>query len=167
MESDNTWRNIHFSKFCLSQSQDSRREREFCPLNLEVRDENEIFLSISQGSRRDRDIFFQVSCFEMGLRDEISLILMRIFEIEKSCHALRAAPWTPPTIVNLDCWGFFIGWLLEDFRMRWSLSLFLTLVVFRLLISPQCLTRNRLVRKCSQQINCLNVKQAFRSSKDI
>ena len=88
MESDNTWTNIHFSKFCLSQSQDSRREREFCPLNLEVRDENEIFLSISQGSRRDRDIFFQVSCFEMGLRDEISLILMRIFEIEKSRHAL-------------------------------------------------------------------------------
>ena len=79
---------FHFSKFCLSQSQDSRREREFCPLNLEVRDENEIFLSISQGSRRDRDIFFQVSCFEMGLRDEINLILTRIFEIEKSRYAL-------------------------------------------------------------------------------
>ena len=63
---------FHFSRFCLSQSQGSRREREFCPLNLEVRDENEIFLSISQGSRWDRDIFFQVSCFEMGLRDEIS-----------------------------------------------------------------------------------------------
>ena len=31
---------------------------------------------------------------------------------------LRAAPWTPPMIVNLDCWVFFIGWLLEDFRMR-------------------------------------------------
>ena len=43
------------------------------------------FLSISQGSRRDRDIFFQVSCFEMGLRDEINLILTRIFVIEKSC----------------------------------------------------------------------------------
>ena len=79
---------FHFSRFCLSQSQGSRREREFCPLNLEVRDENEIFLSISQGSRRDRDIFFQVSCFEMGLRDEINLILTRIFEIEKSRHAL-------------------------------------------------------------------------------
>ena len=84
---------FHFSKFCLSQSQDSRREREFCPLNLEVRDENEIFLSISQGSRRDRDIFFQVSCFEMGLRDEINLILTRIFEIEKSRHALGGYPY--------------------------------------------------------------------------
>ena len=79
---------FHFSRFCLSQSQGSRREREFCPLNLEVRDENEIFLSISQGSRRDRDIFFQVSCFEMGLRDEINQILTRIFEIEKSRYAL-------------------------------------------------------------------------------
>ena len=77
-----------FSRFYLSQSQGSRREREFCSLNLEFRDENEIFLSISQGSRRDRDIFFQVSCFEMGLRDEINLILTRIFEIEKSRHAL-------------------------------------------------------------------------------
>ena len=79
---------FHFSRFCLSQSQGSRREREFCSLNLEFRDENEIFLSISQGSRRDRDIFFQVSCFEMGLRDEINLILTRIFEIENSRHAL-------------------------------------------------------------------------------
>ena len=79
---------FHFSRFCLSQSQGSRREREFCSLNLEFRDENDIFLSISQGSRRDRDIFFQVSCFEMGLRDEINLILTRIFEIEKSRHAL-------------------------------------------------------------------------------
>ena len=79
---------FHFSRLCLSQSQGSRREREFCSLNLEFRDENEIFLSISQGSRRDRDIFFQVSCFEMGLRDEINLILTRIFEIEKSRHAL-------------------------------------------------------------------------------
>ena len=82
---------FHFSRFCLSQSQGSRREREFCPLNLEVRDENEIFLSISQGSRRDRDIFFQVSCFEMGLRDEINQILTRIFEIEKSRYALLSA----------------------------------------------------------------------------
>ena len=79
---------FHFSRFCLSQSQGSRREREFCSLNLEFRDENEIFLSISQGSRRDRDIFFQVSCFEMGLRDEINQILTRIFEIENSCYAL-------------------------------------------------------------------------------
>ena len=79
---------FHFSRFCLSQSQGSRREREFCPLNLEVRDENEIFLSISQGSRRDRDIFFQVSCFEMGLRDEINQILTRIFEIENYRYAL-------------------------------------------------------------------------------
>ena len=77
---------FHFSRFCLSQSQGSRREREFCSLNLEFRDE--IFLLISQGSRRDRDILFQVSCFEMGLRDEINLILTRIFEIEKSRHAL-------------------------------------------------------------------------------
>ena len=83
---------FHFSRFCLSQSQGSRREREFCPLNLEVRDENEIFLSISQGSRRDRDIFFQVSCFEMGLRDEINQILTRIFEIEKSRYALNCGP---------------------------------------------------------------------------
>ena len=72
----------------LSISQGSRRERDFFYQYLRVRDENEIFLSISQGSRRDRDIFFQVSCFEMGLRDEINLILMRIFEIEKSRHAL-------------------------------------------------------------------------------
>ena len=79
---------FHFSRFCLSQSQGSRREREFCSLNLKFRDENKILLSISQGSRRDRDIFFQVSCFEMGLRDEINLILTRIFEIEKSRHAL-------------------------------------------------------------------------------
>ena len=80
---------FHFSRFCLSQSQGSRREREFCSLNLEFRDENEIFLSISQGSRRERDIFFHFSCFEMGLRDEIYLILTRIFEIEKSRHALH------------------------------------------------------------------------------
>ena len=75
--------------FCLSQSQGLRREREFCSLNLKFRDENKILLSISQGSRRDRDIFFQVSCFEMGLRDEIKLILTRIFEIEKSRYALH------------------------------------------------------------------------------
>ena len=86
---------FHFSRFCLSQSQGSRREREFCSLNLEFRDENEIFLSISQGSRRDRDIFFQVSCFEMGLRDEINLNLTRIFEIEKSRYALPLLP--PPS----------------------------------------------------------------------
>ena len=49
--------------------------QDFVTLNLKVRDENEIFfLSISQGSRRERDFFFQVSCFEMGLRDEINLI---------------------------------------------------------------------------------------------
>ena len=81
---------FHISRFCLSQSQGSRREREFCSLNLEFRDENEIFLSISQGSRRDRDIFFQVSCFEMGFRDEINLILTRIFEIENSRYALAS-----------------------------------------------------------------------------
>ena len=83
---------FHFSRFCLSQSQGSRREREFCSLNLKFRDENKILLSISQGSRRDRDIFFQVSCFEMGLRDEINLILTRIFEIEKSRYALSSTP---------------------------------------------------------------------------
>ena len=140
---------FHFSRFCLSQSQGSRREREFCSLNLEFRDENEIFLSISQGSRRERDffyqylrvrdeneiflsisqdsrrerdflsisqgsrrerdffssisqgvrrdwdIFLQVSCFQMGLRDEINLILTRIFEIEKSCHALSTIDYFP------------------------------------------------------------------------
>ena len=85
---------FHFSRCCLSQSQGSRREQEFCSLNLKFRDENEIFLSISQGLRRDRDIFFQVSCFEMGLRDEINLILTRIFEIEKSRHALVLVRWS-------------------------------------------------------------------------
>ena len=93
---------FYFSRFCLSQSQGSRREREFCSLNLKFRDENEIFfinisgfetrtrffLSISQGLRRDRDIFFQVSCFEMGLRDEINLILTRILEIANSRYAV-------------------------------------------------------------------------------
>ena len=34
---------FHASRFCLSQSQGSRRDWEFCPLNLEVRDENKIF----------------------------------------------------------------------------------------------------------------------------
>ena len=34
---------FHFSRFSLSQSHGSRREREFCPLNLEVRDESKIF----------------------------------------------------------------------------------------------------------------------------
>ena len=57
---------FHFSRFCLSQSQGSRREREFCSLNLEFRDENEIFLSISQGLRRERDFFYQY----LRVRDE-------------------------------------------------------------------------------------------------
>ena len=34
---------FYFSRFCLSQSQGSRQERDFCSLNLRVRDENEIF----------------------------------------------------------------------------------------------------------------------------
>ena len=99
------------TRILFSKSRISRRERDFF-LNisgfetrtrffsqyLSVRDENEIFLSISQGSRRERDFFInisgfetrpiQVSCFEMGLWDEINLILTRIFEIEKSRHAL-------------------------------------------------------------------------------
>ncbi len=70
------------TRILSSKSRSSRRERDF--------------LSISQGSRRDRDIFFQVSCFEMGLRDEINLILTRIFEIEKSRHALTSGyQWIP------------------------------------------------------------------------
>lgn len=48
---------------CFSQSQGSRREREFCSRNLRVRDKNEIFFSTSQGSRRERDIFFQSLMF--------------------------------------------------------------------------------------------------------
>ena len=35
---------FYFSRFCLSQSQGSRREREFCSLNLGVRDKNENFV---------------------------------------------------------------------------------------------------------------------------
>ena len=35
---------FYFSRFCLSQSQGSRREREFCSLNLRVQDEKEIFV---------------------------------------------------------------------------------------------------------------------------
>ena len=35
---------FYFSRFCLSQSQGSRRERDFCSLNLRVRDENENFV---------------------------------------------------------------------------------------------------------------------------
>ena len=46
---------FYFSRFCLSQSQGSRREREFCSLNLRVRDENEIFvLYISEFETRTR-----------------------------------------------------------------------------------------------------------------
>ena len=86
---------FYFSNFFYSQSQGSRREREFSSLNLRVRDENkifsqhlrardksEIFFSTSQGSRQERDFFsqhlrvrdeseifsFKVSCFEMGTR---------------------------------------------------------------------------------------------------
>ena len=55
---------FHFSKFCLSQSQDSRREREFCPLNLEVRDENEIF-------------FINISGFETRPRYFLSSLMFR------------------------------------------------------------------------------------------
>ena len=94
----NRWNTVLSLLKIFSQSQGLRREREFCPLNLEGRDNNEIFLLISHGSRRDRDIFFQVSCFEMGLRDKINLIPTRIFEIEKSRHALSHGrhdwPWS-------------------------------------------------------------------------
>ena len=61
---------LYFSRFSVSQSQGSRREREFCSLNLRVRDENEIcslnisgfetraryFLSKSHVSRWERDM---------------------------------------------------------------------------------------------------------------
>ena len=73
---------FYFSRFCVSQSQGSRREREFCSLNLRVRDENEICsLNISGFETRARFLFqhlrvrdeseifsFKVSCFEMGTR---------------------------------------------------------------------------------------------------
>ena len=46
---------FYFSRFCLSQSQVSRQERDFCSLNLRVRDENEIFvLYISEFETRTR-----------------------------------------------------------------------------------------------------------------
>ena len=80
---------FYFSRFCVSQSQGSRREREFCSLNLRVRDENEIcslnisgfetrarfVLSTSQGSRRERDIFFQSLMFRDG--NEICKLISR------------------------------------------------------------------------------------------
>ena len=44
---------FYFSRFCLSQSQGSRREREFCSLNLRVRDESEIFsFKVSRSSEK-------------------------------------------------------------------------------------------------------------------
>ena len=64
---------FYFSKFCYSQSQGSRREREFSSLNLRVRDENEIF------------------SHHLRVREKMDLILTRIREIEKSCYALLAA----------------------------------------------------------------------------
>ena len=83
---------FHFSRFCLSQSQGSRREREFCSLNLEFRDENEIFLinisgfetrtrfflSISQGSRREIDFFYQY----LRVRDENEIFFINISGFE-------------------------------------------------------------------------------------
>ena len=48
---------FYFSRFCLSQSQGSRRDREFCSLSLRVRDENENLFSKSQSSRRERDFW--------------------------------------------------------------------------------------------------------------
>ena len=59
---------FYFSKKNYSQSQGSRREREFSSLNLRVRDENEIFFSTSQGSRRERDFFLNISGFETRAR---------------------------------------------------------------------------------------------------
>ena len=45
---------FYFSRFCLSQSQGSRQERDFCSLNLRVRDEIEIQLGVSGNTpRRD------------------------------------------------------------------------------------------------------------------
>ena len=88
---------FHLSRFCLSQSQGSRREREFCSLNLEFRDENEIFLINISGFKTRPRYFFKVSCFEMGTRfknyfltrEKMNLlILTRIPWIKNSRHAL-------------------------------------------------------------------------------
>ena len=80
---------FYFSRFCLSQSQGSRQERDFCSLNLRVRDENEIFFWTSQSSRRERDIFFQSLEVE---REKINLNLARSREIERSRYALSGSP---------------------------------------------------------------------------
>ena len=55
---------FHFSRCCLSQSQGSRREREFCSLNLEFRYENEIF-------------FINISGFETRPRYFLSSLMFR------------------------------------------------------------------------------------------
>ena len=107
---------FYFSKKNYSQSQGSRREREFSSLNLRVRDENEIFFSTSQSSRRERDFFLNISGFETRAgfflstsqgsrrerdifvqsleveREKMNLNLTRSREIERSCYALLGAP---------------------------------------------------------------------------
>ena len=55
---------FYFSRFCLSQSQGSRQEREFCSLNLKFRDENEIF-------------FINILGFETRLRYFLSSLMFR------------------------------------------------------------------------------------------
>ena len=69
-------------------------KREFCPLNLEVRDENEIFYQYLR-VRDEIEIFSfksHVSRFESYFleveREKMNLILTRIFEIDNSRYAL-------------------------------------------------------------------------------
>ena len=75
-------------RILVSKSRSSRRERNFCSLNLRVRDENEIFFWTSQSSRRERDIFFQSLEVE---REKMNLNLARSHEIERSRYALIPA----------------------------------------------------------------------------
>ena len=52
-----------------------RDEDEICSQHLRVRDESEIFISTSQGSRREQDIFFQSLMFRDG--NEICKLIPR------------------------------------------------------------------------------------------
>ena len=64
----------YFSRFCLSQSQGSRREREFCSLSLRVRDENEIFvLLISEFETRTR-FFYE----HLRVRDKSEIFSFKV-----------------------------------------------------------------------------------------
>ena len=69
---------FHFSRFCLSQSQGSRREREFCFLNLEFRDENEIFLINISGFETRTRFFSQY----LRVRDENEIFFINISGFE-------------------------------------------------------------------------------------